>query len=63
MTMTNNFIRGLRRFVRDDRGAEMAEWVVVSALVTAVAAILYTGILQSVLIQGLSYIGIAAGNP
>ena len=44
---------------RDERGAEMVEWIVVVALLATVAAIVFGpgGVLQNALNSGVSHIG------
>ena len=47
----------LYRLWKDEEGAEIAEWVVVVALLVAVAIIIYQNVLQSSLSQAVSTIG------
>jgi Flp pilus assembly pilin Flp len=49
-----NFLMNLWQ---DESGAETAEWLVIVALVTAVAVTLYTGVLANELNGAIAYIG------
>jgi Flp pilus assembly pilin Flp len=58
----------LRRLLTDDRGSEIAEWVVVVTFVLASGVAVYTGVLMPELKDALDDIGkrilnIASGNP
>ena len=57
LSMVNRMKHFLRIFWQDEQGAETAEWLVVVALIVAVAIALYTGVLQPALtavITGIS---------
>jgi len=45
------------RLWKDEEGAEIAEWVVVVALLVAVALVIYTNVLQNSLSTAVSSIG------
>ncbi|MEJ2694162.1 MAG: Flp family type IVb pilin [Candidatus Thiodiazotropha sp.] len=47
---------------RDETGAETAEWVVIVALILAVALVVYTAILQNALTGVVGDIALAIGS-
>lgn len=51
----------IRDFLRKEDGAEMAEWVIVVALLAAVALAVYAGDLNSVLSSAISIIASIMG--
>jgi Flp pilus assembly pilin Flp len=49
--------RYLKRFWKDEEGAEIAEWVVVVALLVVVAVLIYNGVLKEELSSAVETIG------
>jgi len=52
-----NVLKTIRSYVRDERGVETLEWIVVGALIVAIGIAVYPGSLQSQLTAAINSIG------
>jgi Flp pilus assembly pilin Flp len=59
MDVRRRIFQGVSEAARDERGAEMVEWIVVVAVLATVAAIVFgpNGILSNAMNNGVNHIG------
>lgn len=57
MNMLSTLGHRIVAVLRDEKGIETLEWVAIGGLVVAVALVVYTGILQPVLVGAVQAIG------
>ena len=55
--MLRELVNGLWMVLRDERGVETLEWILIGALITAVGLVVYPGTLQGALVGAVTAVG------